>query len=300
MRLRSGEIEQGRAETFVRHGAQIDLNAAFQDHAGLCGPFGEHAIGIGRRDKAFGDALRRFRRGDQVEIADRFLSPAKAAGDFSHLDGRFGAQAFEERLGMGPNARPGKAFIAFLLRLQFFAELLLAQVPKPGRARTFPARAAARTSSSVCGRGLRHWQRSIARRGPIPGTWLSASASAGTSGRSRSSRDKRPLATISAICAARSLPMPGRSSGSPPARDHVGDFFRRAAQGPRRIAVGANAERIVMLQIEQVRDLVEGPRDVLVGDFFERSRGLWRAGHFAIREWALRRRPAAGQAGNGR
>ena len=64
---------------------------------------------------------------------------------------------------------------------------------------------------------------------------------------------------ISLIRPARSLPMPGsaRSVGS----RHVGDPVRAVGDDLRPVAVGADLERILVLQLEQVRDLAEDARD---------------------------------------
>ena len=47
-------------------------------------------------------------------------------------------------------------------------------------------------------------------------------------------------------------------------QQHIADFVSKAAQHARRIAVGANPEWIVVLQLENISDFVKGAGDVFV------------------------------------
>ena len=88
----------------------------------------------------------------------------------------------------------------------------------------------------------------------------------GISWRRRSSRSQLPVRTISRILPARSAPMPGNPASVSPRSIiclHVAPQF---ADRARRIAVGADAKRIGVLDLEPVGDLLESGGDVQVLD----------------------------------
>ena len=87
--LGAGEIEQRRAEIVGRHNAQIDLQAARGDDAGLGVSFAKNFLHFRKRDESIGHfrPIRlTFKRADQIDIPNGFAPAPQAPGYLGLLD----------------------------------------------------------------------------------------------------------------------------------------------------------------------------------------------------------------------
>src|SRR2546423_3696104 len=79
--FRAGEVEERRTERPGRDDAQVDLEAALDDDRALCVAARENPLDGRRPGEHLEDRCGIVARDDDVDIADRFLGAAEAAGD---------------------------------------------------------------------------------------------------------------------------------------------------------------------------------------------------------------------------
>ena len=260
VRLGPGEVVERGAEAVRVDHAQVDLEAgAEQDarpglalrqrfrHLRIGGEPGHHRVG-------------RLRRHEDVEVADGVAHPPVAAGDLDPVDAAHGAQVVGER----PRVlrRDGELEAPRLrqLPLHRIGDLRLARRPEPLQL----------ADAALLGRPEQLRQRldleiAIERLDalrPEPGH----AQELGHAGRQLLAQALEQLAgpgpAISPILAVRSSPIPGSlGSGLPPpiAPPRSSD---QVLDRPRRVAIGAHAKRVRLLDLEEIGDLVEHPRDI--------------------------------------
>ena len=98
MGFRAGEIQKRRAIAFLRHRANIDLQAGAQHHGGARRPVGEDLRDILIVHQPVADRGAILRGHQHIEIADRVAAPAIAAGDD---DASAVAEKADQRFGLG-------------------------------------------------------------------------------------------------------------------------------------------------------------------------------------------------------
>ena len=264
--LRAGEVLQRRAERLGRHDAEVELQAAGQPGRHLRlrrGPSPRPGRAKPARWSITAAASRGH--GQEVQVADRLLAAAVAAGGLDLLDGRRSPACGPGSPGRSGRPRPR----APAARPRRRTPGLGGSTPRssrrnpsgrgPGAPRT-PARSSSSvlTPSSLCSAATRF--------GPRPGTRISASTLSGTCCSSSSSIGSEPLSRSVAIFSARSLPMPSRSVSLP--LGIGGDLGHRLGQIADRaggVAIGPDAERVGVLEFQEVGDLVEDVGDFGVG-----------------------------------
>lgn len=99
--LGTSEVSEGGGPSGGGDNAKIAGDATGKDDAGFGFPVGDDLFHVGGGDKSLHDFLRFFGGGDEIEVFNDFLAPAKAAGDFGLEDGGGGAEVGEKGLGGG-------------------------------------------------------------------------------------------------------------------------------------------------------------------------------------------------------
>ena len=214
VRLGAGEVVQGRSVTFPGHDAQIDLDAALEQHAGACVPgrihLGNFVIGA--------EALhhRAVRRGDDqnIQVADGLAHAPEAAGHDHLLDTRDTLQKPAQGFGILRRGGELESLALVGMGLHCFQDVLLGLCAEAGQ----------RADAPVLRGPVQLFDRlhveivvqRLDRFGPSPGIFSSSVIAGGSSRRKRSSRLQCPVVTISLILAARSVPMPGNRVRSSP------------------------------------------------------------------------------------
>src|SRR5438309_8269523 len=95
--LRTGEIEERRAERPGRHYPQVDLQSTVDDDRALRIASRKHALDAGGPGEDLEDRRCVVARDDDVDVADRPLVAAQAPGDRELLDAGLGSQVIGHR-----------------------------------------------------------------------------------------------------------------------------------------------------------------------------------------------------------
>ena len=265
VRRRPREVDEVRAGLARRHHHQVHLRAAQQPDARLRLPGAEdpvHAVaGWTNRSTTASGAIRLH---EQVQVADRLAAPpqrprlddppdTRGVRQLRHevVRERLGGVEQEPLAGATPAGRSPRGSAARCRRRC------------PCRPRRWPASAARRRSSRLSMPRPSQTRRTVF--GPTPGIRSSST---------RLGRDLRAEPVVERHAAGRGelhdlvADRPADARDRAPVAGAVGgrDVERRPGDGVRGAVVGDRLERDLALDLEDVADLVEDPRQVVVGE----------------------------------
>ena len=263
MRLAAGEIDQRRPIAFVRHDANVDLQARAKRRGGSGRPCRNDFLDFWEASEPIDDRLAAARRDDHVEIAHGFLAPAKAAGDFGFFEPRRTGEMRKRRIRIALNRCELEPPFLFQIGGGEAMEQRFLEFGAKARERTdFPgSRRASHVIESPNAECVAKAHRALGpdvrkphqlkREGRDCGGELFELGVASGAGHfgdlpREILADSRKLVELLA---------------SP---QHLGDFDCEPAQDPGGVAIGANPERIVAFKLTDVGDFFEDAGDVLV------------------------------------
>ena len=262
VRLRAGEVHPGRAEALVAHRTHVDLQAVAQHQAGLGCAMRQHLAHVLVADDAIHHLAVRLHRDQQIEIADGVAQAPQAAGRLGSQDARYAAQEGEQRLGHGDADVAPEALRAAQVRRRRAQDLFFG----------FRTEAGDRSDALLLRRSVQ-----LLDRLHVELVVQRAHALRADAGQRQQFGDRRRQLLAQsreqrAIAGGDNLAHLARQVGADPGQlveigallDHRAHAAAELADHARRVAIGAHAKRIRVLDLEPVGDLAEDRRDVRV------------------------------------
>ena len=261
MLLAAGEVGLRERVLGVAHNAQIALNAALENDAGLgvaLDRYGEDACLAGEK---IDDRLRIFRRNEEVDVADDFLVAAQAAGGAAADDVGMGAELLKDGFGKvegGANVVVRGVVAAELNTLEDFRLGLFAEAGQLGELAVFACLLECLdgldAKFAVNGLDLfrpqagdvEHGDEAVGDRG-LELVVIGEAAGGGQLGDLLSQRLADALDVAQAFLL-----------------DELGQRLGEALESARAVLVGARLERVLTLQLEEHPDLLEDVRNLIL------------------------------------
>ena len=259
--LRAGEVYHRRAVALARHHAEIDVQAAAQRDAGLGFALGHNFRHARKRNQLFHHRGRLARYGQQIEIADRFLAPAKTARGLKPLDRAAFSHMGEQLLDHQRGVRIQRTHRGMLFQLGEMLEYLVLHFRPEAAQRSY--RAGLRRSLEVrkvadlellrqCSSPFRTKPRDAEQSDYSGRDLVPEFAMQGKLAGRQDGRDFAPEVSAN----------PGQFVNR--LGTHIGELGRAIADGAGGVAVGADAKEVVFADLDHVGDFVENVRDLVV------------------------------------
>ena len=256
-------MERG-AEARFGHDPHVDLDPAREYHAGAGGAAREHLLHLRIGREALHHRSARFCRHEDIDVADGLLHAAQAAGDHHLPDAFRAAQMFGEGMRILRRKRELEALRLGQMRLDAPEEVLLGLLAEPCE-RADPAllrrlvQLRQRVDSEVVIKrldALRSQAGYVQQFGDPGGQLLLEPLEQPAGSRLDDLAD----------LAGEVFTDPGQLRQRLAGLERRRDVEPQVAYGPRRVAIGADAERIGLLDLEEIGDVLEHPGDVGIVD----------------------------------
>ncbi len=258
--LGAGEVVERGAIARPRHHPQIDLRAGAEDHGGARRSLRDDALHLLIGDEAVDDARAALGGHQDVEVADRLLAAPVAAGDGDVANALLRLQIGGEGLGDLLGVEQAGATLDRAGALELGEDLGLGL---GAEARELPQLARARRLGELFRRldlelledGLHPLGSQARYRGDV-GKRLGRAAGDLVQQLEMAGLDQLGDLAGQILADARQL------AQILSRRDHGGGGARKVLDRPRGVAVGAHAERVGALDLQQIRQTVEGRGDL--------------------------------------